>query len=115
MLAPVHQLLGQLNRLDDARISSAAADVTLHGSSDVGLAGMRILPQESNARHDHARRAVAALHRVSLNECLLHRMQMPILSDTFNCCDLLACDCGRASGARTHRRAIDEHRTSSAL
>ena len=42
---------------------------------DLARVGMRIVIQESDGRHDHARRAVAALHRAAVEERLLNRMQ----------------------------------------
>src|ERR1700687_5163865 len=76
---------------------------------------MRSFPQQPNARHDHARRAVAALHRVRLNKCVLQRMQAAVLRHALNGGDLFSSHGGRTSSARPYRSSIDEHGTSSAL
>lgn len=115
MLASVHQLLGQLNRGDDPRIGSAAADVAFHGLSNLSLVGMRSFSEQSNAGYDHAWRAVAALHRVGLNERFLHRMKPAILRNALNSCDLLSSGGGRLRNARPNGRSIDQHGASSAL
>src|SRR3981081_4312399 len=115
MLASVHQFLSQLNRCDDPRISSATADVPFHGPSNLGLAGMRSFFQQPNARDDHARRTVAALHRVGLNKCLLPRVKPAVLSNALDGSDLFSGNGGCRSDARAHRRSVYEHGTSAAL
>src|SRR6267154_1330134 len=115
MLASIHQFFSQLNRRDDTRISSAAADVPLHGPPNLSLAGMRSFFQQRNTRDDHARRAVATLHSVSLHKCFLHRMQAAIWRHALNGGDLLSSNAGRTGNARPHRRSVDEHSASSAL
>ena len=69
-------LTARLDRGDDPRVRAAAADVAVHARARcrrrVGV-GVRL--EQRDAGHDHPRRAVAALHRVLVDERLLERMQ----------------------------------------
>src|SRR6516225_7049469 len=62
MSASLHVgLRGELDRLADAHISPAAADVAAHCVIDVGIGGMRIAREHRRGRHDLSGLAVAAL------------------------------------------------------
>src|SRR5262249_37826767 len=65
--------------------------------------------------HDHARRAISALHRVRIDERLLKRMKTSVFFEAFDGDDLFAG--GRAYGcdAGTRRLSVDQHRARSAL
>src|SRR5262249_61635631 len=65
-----------LDRLDDAGVCAATANVALHPSADVLISWLRILVQECDAAHDHAGSAVAALQRADVQERLLHRWEL---------------------------------------
>ena len=65
-----------LNRTDDARVGSTAANVAVHEVDDLVLRGMVIAIEQRNRRHDHSRSAVAALHRACFEKCLLHGMEL---------------------------------------
>ena len=47
---------------DDARVGAAAADVAVHAADDLVARRLGVLGQQRDRGHDHARRAVAALH-----------------------------------------------------
>ena len=91
-LAPFHRLGGFLDRGDDPRVGAAAADVAVHPRDDSRAFGVRVLIQESDGRHDHARRAVAALHRAAVEEGLLNWMQPIPVDEPLDRADLLAGD-----------------------
>ncbi len=59
-----------------------------HALFDRRLTRMRILREERRCPDEHAARAVAALHRVLVDERLLHRMEAVPLRETFHRRDL---------------------------
>ena len=63
------------DRLHDVLVAGAAAEVALEPVADLVLGGVRVLAQQVEAGHDHARGAVAALQPVGLVERLLQRVQ----------------------------------------
>src|SRR4051812_23169531 len=63
-----------LHGLDDVVVAGAAAEIALETMADLIVRRARMLLQEARRRHDHPRRAVAALQRVVLLEGALHRM-----------------------------------------
>src|SRR5687767_4702622 len=63
-----------MNRLADARIGSAAADVAGHRAVDIGVAGFGVLLEQRDGGHDLAGLAVTALGHVQLDPRLLHRV-----------------------------------------
>src|SRR5262245_54866634 len=74
------QLAGRvLNRLDDVDVTRAAAQVPGDSVPDLVLARARVLLEVRIARHQHARRAVAALEPVLLHEPFLDRMELAVL------------------------------------
>src|SRR2546423_4270813 len=64
-----------LHGLDDVVVAGAAAEVAFEPVADLVVARSRVLVQEARGRHDHPRRAVAALQRMVLVERLLHGVQ----------------------------------------
>jgi hypothetical protein len=115
MLASVHGFLGHLHSRDNARVSSAAADVAFEGTPDFRLAGVWSLFQETHAGEDHAGSAIAALHGVGLDESFLQRMEAAVLRDSFDGGDLFSGDLEDWRDAGAHGRAIDEHGAGSAM
>src|SRR3979411_1142998 len=115
MLASVHGFLGHLHSRDNARISSAAADVTFECTANFGLARVRSLLQESNAGEDHSGSAIAALHGVGLDERFLQRMEAAVLCQSLDGGDIFSCNLGDGRDAGAHRRAVDEHGAGSAM
>ena len=51
---------------------------------------MGVLIEHRNARHDHARGAVAALHGAKLEESFLHGVQLAVVLESLDGGDLLA-------------------------
>ena len=115
MLASVHGFLGHLHSRDNARISSAAADVTFECTANFRFTRVRSLLQESNAGEDHSGSAITALHGVGLDEGFLQRMEAAVLRQPFDGGDFFARDLGHLRDAGAHRRAIDEHGAGSAV
>src|SRR5271166_2016127 len=67
------------DRLDDVVVTGAAADVAFEPMADRGFVEVRALAvDEVDGRHDHPRRAEAALEAVIVLERLLHRMQLAV-------------------------------------
>jgi Rrf2 family protein len=67
-------------------------------------------------RHDHARRAVAALEGVLILERLLHRVEGAVrVAEALDRGDLAAVGLGGEDGARLHRDAVQCHRAGAAL
>src|SRR5262249_16814066 len=62
---------GELDRLADAYIGSAAADVAAHGIVDVGIGRVRLASQQRRGGHDLSRLAVAALDDFMIEPGLL--------------------------------------------
>src|SRR6185295_10391727 len=73
--APLAPVCRVEDRLQDALVARAAADVAAHVVLDLVGGGRRVLGQERDGGHDHPRRAEATLERAVLDEGLLDRMQ----------------------------------------
>ena len=71
--------------------------------------------QQSCAGHDHAGRAIPALHGVSSDECFLNGVQVAVRGQALDGGDGFAGHGGCARDAGTDWRAIDQHRASAAL
>ena len=70
---------GQFDRVADAHIGHAAAEVAVHDGVDVLVGRGREVLEQRRRLHDLARLAVAALRRLKLDPGLLQRM--PALRD----------------------------------
>src|SRR5580704_15700343 len=67
--------------LDDIVIAGAAADIAFELLADGGLVELAAMTlHDVDRRHDHARRAIAALQAVIVAERRLHRMQLVALA-----------------------------------
>src|SRR2546428_4422686 len=78
IIAPLlgrHLLGGVLDGLDDIVVAGAAAEVALEPVPDLALRRARVALDELSGRHDHARRAEAALQSVLLPEAVLDRVE----------------------------------------
>src|SRR5262252_2591791 len=64
---------GALDRLADADIGAAAADVACHGSVDVRIIRVRRVSEQRRRRHDLTRLAIAALDDFQIQPGLLDR------------------------------------------
>src|SRR6476469_4610685 len=98
------------HRLDDVVVAGATAEIALEPEPDLALGGMRVLVEEPDRRHHHARGAVAALQPVLLVERLLHGVERVGSGQPLDGGDRGAVGLGRQHRARLHRLAVDEHR-----
>ena len=98
------ELGSAVNRFDELRVVAAAAQMSLHAGLDIVLGRMRILAEQADDAHDHAGRAVTALHRVGLDERGLQGMQPAIAFQPFDRGDLFPlCEThGRTAGSDGH-------------
>src|SRR5215813_11173929 len=115
--AVAHSLGAGRDRLHDVVVAGAAADVAFELMADGLLIELVALAvHDVDRRHDHARRAVAALQPMMLAERFLHRMQRPVLlRQPLDGGDVGALDLPREHGARLHRLAVDMHDAGTAL
>ena len=67
---------GALDRLDDAGMRPAAAEIVRERLLDLRLGRLLVLGEEGGRLHDHAVDAVAALHGLLVDEGPLHRMRL---------------------------------------
>src|SRR5215469_7556168 len=85
MLFSLRHLFGcKLNSLHDVLVSGAPAQIAGDTPADLLLTGRRILLQKDIRRHQHARRAIAALETVLLLESLLQRMERSVLAEALH-------------------------------
>ena len=95
------------HRLDDVVVPRAAAEVALEPHPDLVFGGMRVLVEQPDRGHHHARGAVAALEPVVLHERLLHRVHLAVLGESLDGEDLLSVCLDGKHGAALHRFAVD--------
>ena len=93
---------------DDALVGAATADVAVHGADDFRFGWIGLFPQKSDARHEHAGRAVAALHCAGIEECLLERMQLAVVFKAFDGFDFAAADSADGGDAGAGGNAIKQ-------
>src|SRR3546814_15056927 len=60
LVLPLHARGGRLDGLHDVVVAGAAADVAFQPFADLALVGIRVLLQQVDGRHHHARGAEAA-------------------------------------------------------
>src|SRR5215831_3648010 len=70
--------------LYDVLIAGAAAQIAGQPPADLVLGGERILAQQIGDRHQHARRAKAALQRMMLMEGFLHGIELVDAAEAFD-------------------------------
>ena len=63
---------------------AASADIPLQSLHNFQLAGIAVFLEQRDAADDHSRRAVRALKRALIEECLLHRVKLAVLFEAFN-------------------------------
>src|SRR5450830_835773 len=115
-LRNLHAAGGVEHRFDDVVVAGAAADIALQLVPDgvlVELAAVAI--DDIDCRHDHARRAVAALQPVIIAEGGLHRVQLVALRDALDGGDIGAIGLPDQHGAGFDRAAVDMDDTGAAL
>src|SRR5271168_5225865 len=100
---------------DNVGISSAAADVAVHGVLDVIVGRPDGLFQERDGGHDLAGRAVTALVPVKLDESGLHRMEVIGMADAFDRNDLIVRMHDGEGEAGVNPAAVDVDGAGSAL
>src|SRR5712691_1702503 len=110
-----HVLSGPLDRLDDVVITRAPAEVALELVPDLLLARVRIALEHLVRRHDHARRAEAALEPVLLPEPLLDGVELAVLGEALDGGDGGAVSLHGEERARLHRHAFHEDDAGAAL
>ena len=76
------------HRFEDARISSAAADISIHRLDDLLFGGIGLLAEQGSGAENHAGGAVAALERALVKKCLLHGAELSVLLQAFDGYDL---------------------------
>src|ERR1700736_5493150 len=101
-----HLVRTVLYRLDDVLVSRAPAHIARNSPPNFLLAWARILFQERASRHDHARRAEAALKPVRLLESFLQRMEFAVVGHAFNGSNLATIRLHGKQGTGLHRPAI---------
>ena len=107
---------GHFRRLQDVVIAGAAAVVAGQRLAQglVRELAVRVAIQEVARAHHHARRAIAALHGVALDEGLLHGGQFVAVGEAFGGEHLRAFGLHRQHQTGLHRRAVHLHRTRAA-
>src|SRR5437764_8282197 len=99
----------------NSKVGSAAAEVAGESAAKLLGGGVRMLVKESLGRDYISGRAEAALLRVVINICLLHRMRLIARHQALGGCDLIALRFDGEAGARVHRSAIEQHCASATL
>ncbi len=103
------------DRRDDVGIGAAAADVAAHQLADLVVGLRPAFGQQARGRADLARRAVAALECVVVDERLLQRMQRAVHRQAFDGGDLGAILHDGEREARIDAPAVDQDRAGAAL
>jgi hypothetical protein len=91
------------------RVTGASAQITLDGMRDVLARRRRIALQQLHPRQDHAGRAITALQTVAFPESFLHRMQLPVVGQSFDGGDLGPICLHGEERARLHCLAVHQH------
>src|SRR5665213_1477281 len=103
------------DRLYNARIRSASADVSLQRRLDFGLARIGVSLQKRNRTHDQTGGAVTALHGVGIDKSRLDRVQATVGLKAFNRRDSFTLRGFERSNAGSHRNIVQQHRACAAL
>src|SRR6516164_2824168 len=106
---------GALDRLADADIGAAAADVSCHRRVDVRIIRVWRVSEQSRRRHDLTRLAIAALDDFQIQPGLLYLRSAWIGAHAFDRGDGAVADRTDRQQARADRLAVDMHRASAAL
>ena len=97
------------DRLDDVLVAGAAAQIARQAFADVVVGGERIFSQQIGRRHQHARRAEAALQSVMLVKQFLQRVHLPDAAEAFDRLDAAAIGLHREHQASARAVAVDQH------
>src|SRR5207344_3108617 len=79
------------------------------------LGGLGVVLEQRRRRHDHARRAEAALQAVLFPESLLQRVELAVGREAFDCRDLRAVGLHGEDRAGFRAAAVDVDRARAAL
>ena len=97
-------------------VAGAAADIAFQLVPDGVLVELAAVPVDDiDRRHDHARRAIAALQAVIVAERGLHRVQFVAFRDAFDGGDIGAVGLSDQHGAGLDRPAVDMDDAGAAL
>src|SRR5271156_1937276 len=80
----IHLGGGILYGLHNVLVPGTAAQISGNPPTNLLLTGVRVLAQQGIGRHQHARRAEAALETMLFLESLLQRMELTILHQSFH-------------------------------
>src|ERR1700687_5892641 len=106
---------GVLDRVTDADIGAAAADVACHRSVDIGIVRMRRGGKQSRRRHDLTRLAQTALNELHVQPGLLDLCARRRGADAFDRRHGAIADRTDRQQTGAHRFAVDMHSAGSAL
>src|SRR6202040_4445547 len=115
MVPPLLQLPGcALDGLTNAKVGSAAADVSAHRFLDVRVGGFRSRLQQRYCAHDLSALTIPALHDILFHPGVLHRSTHMIISYPFNGNDRTVPDQRYGHDTRACSDAGNVHRTRAA-
>src|SRR5262249_2811420 len=106
---------GVLNGVDDVLIAGAATEIAGETRADLELRRRWGILEQRHRRHDHPRRAEAALQAVFLPESLLQRMERAVAAETLDGGDLRSVCLDGEDRARLRTAAVEQHRACAAL
>jgi len=94
------------NSIDNELITSTTADIPAQPLADLCFARIRASLKQCDGSHKETRRTIAALQRVVLFECPLHRVQTAVAGEPFNSPDRSASCLSRKRQAGSSKLAI---------
>ncbi len=94
-----------VNRVLDRVISGASTEIALEVAREV----LDLFFAQSRRSHDHAGGAETALESRRLHERVLHRMQIAIAREAFDCGDLMAVGAKGRNQTAMHRDAVEPY------
>src|SRR5262249_29093595 len=104
-----------LHRADHAQMRPAAAEVVGKRPLDLGHARILVLREQRDGPNDHAVETVAALHRLFVDEGLLHGRWLVGTAEALERHDLSRSDRREFDLAGKHRFAVQQHHAGAAL
>ena len=81
----LHRAAGFVDRRNNSRVGSTAANVPLHELKDFGIRWIRFVVEQRNGGHDHTGSAVRALHCCFVQEGLLNRVKLIFFCEPLYC------------------------------
>jgi len=100
-----------VQRILDRMVSGAPAEIALETEGEILL----LLLAEAGGRHDHARRAEAALECLRVQKRLLHRMQFPVAGQSLDRGHLTPLGAVGRHETTVNRLAVEPDRTGAAI